>query len=614
MDLDMIKINKYKSIFNQNFLIKKNKLIPIVGENNAGKTNLLECINLLNKVMNSRDFQYINERNEDQIEHLIKNKSFYFNENILDLDYDVDFYFKIKKPNIEVHTVIIKVKNSKVYLLNLYESLKFILKFSKKMDNKINHIFNKIDLYGKSNLYVSLKQIISAINLKNSSEKNSLEYKTLIEQKNLVNSLKTAVYKVKENISNYVFLDKDNLITFEESFTEFTELIENFFLEYKKILNFPKFYYISSLFDNQKVSNLVAKINENREIEKGANFDLINEIAYSNNIEKVIQEINFNESLENINRFLSEQIKLNTEDIDNNYWCLYLSKNENKYDLKVGIIVAKNNMNMLSYQSLGTLKNFFYRLLLNKVENISDKQNCYIILDEPDSFLHIDRQKKLLDEFFKLTLKRNNITIIYSTHSVFMLDFKCLFSINIIKKDKEGSKIELSNSVKDTNSKLESTIPAIIKGMGACISTYNFKKNILIVEGQSDFLYLHYFSEILNINLEFDIIYSAGASKVPYFNDIIKIINKNVICLLDNDDAGDIVFKKNYKRMNLLNFYKQNNKKEIEDLFFENKMKKEQLLKFINKDFNLKEYPWNIKTKKNFTKILEYINEEFNRY
>jgi predicted ATP-dependent endonuclease of OLD family len=78
-------------------------------------------------------------------------------------------------------------------------------------------------------------------------------------------------------------------------------------------------------------------------------------------------------------------------------------------------------------------------------ENLS---NTIILLDEPETHLHPQAQKKFLEEIINLTKSKNNV-LFYSTHSGFLIDSKNIDRTAKITKNEETKKTEFKYITKE---------------------------------------------------------------------------------------------------------------------------------------------------------------------
>ena len=128
---------------------------------------------------------------------------------------------------------------------------------------------------------------------------------------------------------------------------------------------------------------------------------------------------------------------------------------------------------------------FFSFYLVFLVESEEGHKNAILLLDEPGLHLHPTAQQELLAFFEKLSEKN---PLIYTTHSPFLIDGEHVHRVRPVTEDDQGhSRISVDSWPMDheTIFPLQAAVGyAMIKGL------FRHKKNLL-VEGISDYLYLH---------------------------------------------------------------------------------------------------------------------------
>ena len=181
---------------------------------------------------------------------------------------------------------------------------------------------------------------------------------------------------------------------------------------------------------------------------------------------------------------------------------------------------------------------FFSFYLVFLVESDEGHKDAILLLDEPGLHLHPTAQQELMD-FFE-TLSKDN-PLLYTTHSPFLIDGERIHRNRPVTEDKTGhSRISVDSWPEDR----ETIFPlqaaagyAMVRGL------FQHKKNVL-VEGMSDYLYLH----ALNLHccalerqgLPDDIYITpcGGTKLVGHIASLFLGQNVRPVVLLDGDDAG----------------------------------------------------------------------------
>ncbi len=181
---------------------------------------------------------------------------------------------------------------------------------------------------------------------------------------------------------------------------------------------------------------------------------------------------------------------------------------------------------------------FFSFYLVFLVESGEGHKDAILLLDEPGLHLHPTAQQELMG-FFE-TLSESN-PLVYTTHSPFLIDGERIHRVRPVTEDDTGhSRISVDGWPKDR----ETIFPlqaaagyAMVRGL------FQHKKNVL-VEGMSDYLYLH----ALNLHCHAlgrqglpDDVYitpCGGTKLVGHIASLFLGQEVRPVVLLDGDDAG----------------------------------------------------------------------------
>ena len=217
---------------------------------------------------------------------------------------------------------------------------------------------------------------------------------------------------------------------------------------------------------------------------------------------------------------------------------------------------------------------FFSFYLVFLVESDEGHKDAILLLDEPGLHLHPTAQQELM-RFFE-TLSAEN-PLIYTTHSPFLIDGERITRVRPVTEDDSGhSRISVDGWPKDR----ETIFPlqaaagyAMVRGL------FQHKKNVL-VEGMSDYLYLHalnlYCHALGRQGLPDDVYITpcGGTKHVGHIASLFLGQGVRPVVLLDGDDAGrarrDALMKELYagraKEVLLLGDVLGREECEIEDL------------------------------------------------
>lgn len=187
---------------------------------------------------------------------------------------------------------------------------------------------------------------------------------------------------------------------------------------------------------------------------------------------------------------------------------------------------------MMSQRSDG-FKQFVSILLHISAENqTQDLENKIVLLDEPEVHLHPSGTKYLREELLKIA--ENNVVVV-ATHSIFMVDKKNIDRHYHISKSEDS----LTNLEKiDKDNPLQEEV--IYEAFGTSIYEI-LKENVLVFEGKSDKDYFDFFTKKFKTELnplDFYTIPATGVEKVPNY---IKFLKDGLIkgfAIVDSDKAG----------------------------------------------------------------------------
>jgi predicted ATP-dependent endonuclease of OLD family len=208
---------------------------------------------------------------------------------------------------------------------------------------------------------------------------------------------------------------------------------------------------------------------------------------------------------------------------------------ENKLFKKINI-----NFNGLSLKELSEGEKKI--LLIKCLTDVLANENSLILLDEPDSHIHIARKrevKNLIDKpgyFTMLTTHSPSLLNSINDNNIFILTNKDDTGINILPPEKQKHLKEITGG--------EFTL------MNATLAS-STNKDILLVEGTNDYNYLQEALRRFNTeypNFPFLIINCGGADNVTAVleQSILPILNDNQFCLcaFDYDGQGRTNFQK----------------------------------------------------------------------
>lgn len=210
---------------------------------------------------------------------------------------------------------------------------------------------------------------------------------------------------------------------------------------------------------------------------------------------------------------------------------------------------------------------FYFKISARSKEHIPN----IILIDEPGLYLHATAQQDIVK---KLEDSANDVPIIFSSHSPYLIDVDKLSRIRLVSRTEETGTI-VSNKI-HKNADKETLTPIITAiGLDLSLGLDVAKDNNIIVEGMSDYYYLYALKELLNFEFKKDVhfIPTQGADKFKFLIPLMIGWGLNHCVVLDNDKKGRNVEKelqKNFQYSNLsTHFISDVDDNEIEDLFDE---------------------------------------------
>lgn len=304
--------------------------------------------------------------------------------------------------------------------------------------------------------------------------------------------------------------------------------------------------------DNQFIKELF-KINDSSDVEININYvsDYARRKTLYENSTGVNELTNFIARLKNnTNPLAITQIStLELAESNNSKFCrklfyfLFLAtmpKNKKLID-KIEIKFGKKSLKNLSE---GEKK----LILVRCITNILAKKSSLVLFDEPDSSLHIHRKEEL-----RRIIDVNDKCTLLTTHSPSLLNLFKDENIFVLSYKNETEGIEVSNSEKLRGLELISGGQFTLMDGVLALSS---KKNILLVEGETDEIYFKRAFELLESDfptLNYDVFETNSCTNLKQLmiglaaSTAIK--DKFVIGVLDDDKDGKNVVNQNFKKV-----------------------------------------------------------------
>lgn len=223
---------------------------------------------------------------------------------------------------------------------------------------------------------------------------------------------------------------------------------------------------------------------------------------------------------------------------------------------KLSLIITKNDEPLtLDYQSTGF--RWFFNLYFNLLANNDLKAGDIVIMDEPATHLHVRGQQELRKFLKDFTLK-TGINIVLATHSPFLIDMNHLDELRVVKNINGRTIIE--NDFAAINPNDSDTLSSVIDAL--TVQTHILcdpDKQLVFVEGITDYNAYIKFASMLGEkyqNLCFLPVNGIGKTQEQQRAILKRIMEigrkRDFILLVDGDKAGKAIKKLNGENDDLL--------------------------------------------------------------
>ncbi len=484
MELSKIMIKNFRSIKDMTIEFNKindSKCLILLGKNEAGKSNILKAISAVfgNYKVSAKD-----QRKENS------------GENIEENDYYVDAIFTLNDNDFAQVETEFNNTYKNVHLIRFNNDQTFL--------DFIKVYFNEILL----SINIDDNQDVDMRYWENDDEK--IDFKESIQ-------LNNKDFQICENGENSFTIE----ILIEKVFDCICKI-----WDLKQIYTcgnweFKEEYLLPSEVNIQEFRNKPDKCKPLKNI-----FILGGKSNIEYNFDKYLkQDENIHNLLDNVSKEATRKFRNIWNDLDAIKFSL-LPNGE-----KIQIFIEDYTKFYMEDRSDG-FKRFISMLLILSCEN--DKNKIFLI-DEPDAFLYPTSAKNLKNELINLG---KISTIIYSTHSPFMIDKNALEDQNrhfIIEK-KNGitcisKELTKANYVEDE---------LILRAIGSSIFDRVKNKNILF-EGYTDYKLFHRFKD--DKFSEYGSLYICGITDIDKIIPMIIMTNTKFIIVADSDETSNNKFK-----------------------------------------------------------------------
>lgn len=236
-----------------------------------------------------------------------------------------------------------------------------------------------------------------------------------------------------------------------------------------------------------------------------------------------------------VRNLLNRVANLSTQhlrDVWKDYKSIEFELQQNGNHIDASIKDEHNNFPM-KFRSDGFKQFASFLLMVSARVKKGELENALLLIDEPEGSLHPSGCQDLRDELINISKKN---LVVYSTHSIFMVDKEKIDRHIIVKKKEEITSIEVVNqsNIKDEE--------VVYNALGHSIFA-DLKKQNIVFEGWRDkHLYeIAYsrvprnYNEIKDFFRDFGLCYVKGVKEIDYFTPLLALADRSCIILSDSD-------------------------------------------------------------------------------
>lgn len=173
-----------------------------------------------------------------------------------------------------------------------------------------------------------------------------------------------------------------------------------------------------------------------------------------------------------------------------------------------------------------------------------DGYSRMFLLDEPGANLHSKAQGDVLRLINKLG--KENLLVVYSTHSPQLVEYSKLFRVHAIQRNSEidDSPTEIIDAHR-LGTASSDTLSPVLTAMGVDLSNHQVirKNNNVLLEEMSGYYYLSSFWKLTNQTIEAHFIAATGVNKIEPLANMFRGWGLDFIVAVDDDRQGREAYK-----------------------------------------------------------------------
>lgn len=499
MRVKSIKIENYRSFEENNNTIELEDISTIIGKNESGKSNLIDCLGKLN-LTGINDSKYFNNSNKNT------NKRPIISVVLTPYEYEKTEY------GVEDETLLTVLDRFDIGVSGGFVKLITDNADFQNNRNKLNELKknNNTNFFGNANDQQNFQNLIKMIN--NAENKVFINY--------------TYVKQLIDRIKN---VDTD--------FSSYLEKCIEYLIKVNKL--FPSFIVLDDI--SLKSQYSVKEIKDTN-LQKPMLNHLLN--CINKNTNDILKYWDLTSEADRVN--FKEEINDNIKEIVSGFNNFYKQEEIHfKFSFEndsLNLIVRTTKKFIDFDERSNGLKWYFnmYVQLLSKTKT-KKMENYIILLDEPGVYLHINAQKEILNLFEDFACKDNQV--IYTTQLPSMIYSDKLYRTRLIIKDDNGNSnignkyYSLPHKMKSKQETITPILLAIGMNMNSNFSQIENNGLNIITEGISDYYYIRAYFLQKKLKTP-NIIPSAGVNNIHNIVSILLGWGCPFKVILDNDKQG----------------------------------------------------------------------------
>jgi len=560
MELFSIKIKNFKSIKYIDLKLNNNYYV-IAGKNESGKSNILNAISFIDPTI-TIDSKFIREPLPD--EKPVDESYIYFVFRLTDDEineiYDEisPLFFGVNKDHIIGEAYKAKI-NLISFIKNRSESL-ISIDFIKKKRLYLNWAFPKSGY----NLNKNIKKILDSC--PESFSFVDEEAKLIQLKKYKFVNIDKALNSSIEHIADASFEDISTLISNKISALLKNQLNNSIFWYYKEENLLPSKIDMALFKENPSICYPLIYL-----------FNLASITDIKSEIDLAISKST--KAINNLLLRVSKHSSLFFKEKWKEYDEIEFNLSLNGSNIEIGI-KEQNNYDF-SQRSDGFKRFVTFLIMISAKVKTNQLNDTIIIIDEPEIGLHPSGQRFLRDELRKIS---ETNTVIFSTHSIFLIDPDNLENHYIVEKTKE------STNIKEVGKSNIIDEEVIFNALGYSVFE-NLKHYNILFEGWRDKYLFHVaisklpdkFKELKELK-EIGLTHAKGVKDIKHIVPILELANRNCIILSDSDKPARERQAEYIKEYHYANWYRYDQLLDDEIVITgEDFIKAETILTYLNK-------------------------------